>query len=535
MGVVTTLRRDELTTGANCVDSGSVIVWVNENGEIRATRNRCGHQGAKFGGASGCMLTCPHHGWQLDLSQMVYTNPTNKQVQPELKVEWISVDVLSIFEEDSDLPWLNSQPRGLLKPGELTIRFLAHASAEFTMGDFTLITDPWLIGPAFLRGWWLSHQPPVDWLDRLVNSDAIYISHNHSDHLNPATLTLLAESTVNVRFVVPPFADIVSRLQKFGFGNIDVVPFGSWFPFGDEGRLILLEDKTTRNDSGLFLEYKGHRILNIVDSHNLNDGILPDNIDVLLSNFASGASGFPVCWGHLYSEEEIEKIVRNNRSRRLRKVVTTAQDTHARFVVPFAGYFTEAHPADADIRRMNIKNTPEEVVAAVQNQTTARGWIPTSNAVFDLATEEVTTGATAIETPNYDFERWLAPIATARNFPPLQNQRGILDYFEWAGFRGNLILDIFETSEDFRTIERRTTVDFRGPWLVGGEFDPSINYEKMLVRTDIFRYVLQHGLSWEEISIGFNARFSRSPNIYNMDFWSHMQDSLPSGSAWTGI
>ena len=98
--------------------------------------------------------------------------------------------------------------------------------------------------------------------------------------------------------------------------------------------------------------------------------------------------------------------------------------------------------------------------------------------------------------------------------------------------RGDLILDIFETSEDFLTIERRTTVDLRGPRLAGDELDPNINYEKMSVRTDIFRHVLQHGLSWEEISIGFNARFTRSPNVYNMDFWTHMQDSLPSGSAW---
>ena len=532
MAVIATIKRDELTPGTHFIAEGSVIVWVNENGDIRATRNRCGHQGGKFGSASGCVLTCPHHGWQLDLSQMVYSNPTSGQVQPELKVEWSGTDLLSIIEEETVLPWSNSQPRGLLKPGEFTIRFLAHASAEFTMGDFTLITDPWLIGPAFLRGWWLVHQPPVDWMDRLANSDAIFISHNHSDHLNPATLGLLAERTVDVRFVVPPFADIAKKLQQFGFKNIDVMPFGVWNQFGTDGRFMVLEDKTTRNDSGLFLEYKGHRILNIVDSHNLNGGILPDNVDVLLSDFASGASGYPVCWGDLLSEEEIEKRLRNNRSRMLRKVVSTAQTTHARIVVPFAGYFTEAHPADAEIQRVNVKNTPEEVVAAVENQTTAHGWIPTSNAVFDLATEEVTTDATKFEIQNYDFERWLAPIRTSRAFKPLQDQQGILEYFEWAGFRGDLILDIFETSEDFLTIERRTTVDLRGPRLVGGELDPNINYKKMLVRTDIFRHVLQHGLSWEEISIGFNARFTRSPNVYNMDFWTHMQDSLPSGSAW---
>ena len=35
-------------------------------------------------------------------------------------------------------------------------------------------------GPAFLRGWWLLHEPPADCLERLAKADAIYISHLHS-------------------------------------------------------------------------------------------------------------------------------------------------------------------------------------------------------------------------------------------------------------------------------------------------------------------------------------------------------------------
>ena len=46
-----------------------------------------------------------------------------------------------------------------------------------------MFTDPWLTGPAFARGWWLMHEPPTDWLDRLEKADFIYISHLHSDHL----------------------------------------------------------------------------------------------------------------------------------------------------------------------------------------------------------------------------------------------------------------------------------------------------------------------------------------------------------------
>ena len=54
----------------------------------------------------------------------------------------------------------------------------------------------------------------------------------------------------------------------------------------------------------------------------------------------------------------------------------------------------------------------------------------------------------------------------------------------------------------------------------------------MRVRADVFRHVLQHGLPWEELTIGFFARFRRDPDVYNMDFWAHVQDKLPERPAW---
>lgn len=89
--VLATIGRNELTPHFHFIASSSVIVSVNENGEIRATHNCCGHQCAKFGCASGCISIYPHHGWQLDLSRVVCTSPTIRQVGPELTIEWISV------------------------------------------------------------------------------------------------------------------------------------------------------------------------------------------------------------------------------------------------------------------------------------------------------------------------------------------------------------------------------------------------------------------------------------------------------------
>ena len=43
----------------------------------------------------------------------------------------------------------------------------------------------------------------------------------------------------------------------------------------------------------------------------------------------------------------------------------------------------------------------------------------------------------------------------------------------------------------------------------------------------MFRYVLINGLSWEEFSIGFQAKFYREPDNYNFDFWDYFQNSIP--------
>jgi hypothetical protein len=107
---------------------------------------------------------------------------------------------------------------------------------------------------------------------------------------------------------------------------------------------------------------------------------------------------------------------------------------------------------------------------------------------------------------------------------------GIEKYFRWADFHGNLILHVVETSENFEEVIREFLVDFED--LSFPPHRPSRNhrYERMRCRSDVFRHVLRHGLPWEEISIGFQARFFREPDAYNFDFWYHFQNKLPKDS-----
>jgi len=200
--------------------------------------------------------------------------------------------------------------------------------------------------------------------------------------------------------------------------------------------------------------------------------------------------------------------------------------------MPFAGFFTEAHPSDREIRQLNVKNQPEDVrdfLAGRCEDTVIH--IPAPGCRIDVAQQRYTP-STQRDPLKHDhrFEHFLAPIHDSGQHPALATLEGVQAYFDWAGFAGDLVLHVLETDYDFAAVLREYHVDFRGGARVQRERPSSDagRYLRMRVRADVYRHVLLHGLSWEEISIGFHGRFFRAPDVYNFDFWKHFQDDLPS-------
>ena len=79
-------------------------------------------------------------------------------------------------------------------------------------------------------------------------------------------------------------------LRRIGLSNVKRIPFLVWQTINKDCRYMILEDFTGKNDSGILIEYKGYSILNLVDSHNLNNGELPE-VDILMGSFSGGSSG----------------------------------------------------------------------------------------------------------------------------------------------------------------------------------------------------------------------------------------------------
>ncbi len=131
----------------------------------------------------------------------------------------------------------------------------------------------------------------------------------------------------------------------------------------------------------------------------------------------------------------------------------------AKHYVPFAGFFTEAYPADDKIQNINKKNKPDDVKEFLRGIDTI---ILRPGSMIDIKTGEVThkylTDEECINT-QWDFEYMDRKIRTAQDsFIDLSS---VEEYFKKAGFQADdFVLHVMETSIDFETTFREYYIDF---------------------------------------------------------------------------
>ena len=167
---------NELKYGINFFEN---LIIYQDNNNIKIYDRRCDHAGGKIISKNGNAI-CPIHMWKFNPATGFYDNGVKKkEVKYLIDKNFIKINNISYVPEiDKIKKKLNTE-----------IRFFNHAFLKITGDDFSFSIDPWAIGPAFNTGWWLAHATKNDWIDQLNNSNFIYISHNHPDHLHPLTLS----------------------------------------------------------------------------------------------------------------------------------------------------------------------------------------------------------------------------------------------------------------------------------------------------------------------------------------------------------
>lgn len=531
-------------------DGKCYIIYKDEDG-LRACRNQCKHQGGLFikdiEDLGGRTVKCTKHNWKLNVSSMKYVNPPDSFLQDELVVESLEDGGLQLLELCPIDPWL-TDPRvpQELQDGEVEVTYLTHACMELKLGQKRFMFDPWLMGPAFARGWWLLHEPPEDSLDRLCAADLIYISHMHSDHLSYPTLKVLSDRRPDVPIYVGDTSRPVFwylEQSKVKLNNINVVPFGVWQNVDEHLRFMILMDGVhPEMDTCIIVEYKGHMILNTVDCTRPNGGKLPEKVDLMMSDFAGGASGFPMTFsGGKYSDSWKDQFIKNERKKLLNYKATLVKTLEPKIYCPFAGYFVEAHPSDRYIKETNHKNRAEDLNGLINKVAPeVKTWTPKPGAVLDLGLalrDPTNSGAitdppasTKIYKDSWDFGLYVDELNSAIHHEIFNHQSWIQFYYSWAGFQNyNLVVRVIETDDTFEPLTKGYDylVDFMDLSFPNQRPDREHSYLEVRNRVGVMRSAVLHGRLWDDLYIGFQNRISRDPDIYHHKFWNHFQTELP--------
>ncbi|WP_428482262.1 MBL fold metallo-hydrolase [Pyruvatibacter mobilis] len=511
-----------------------IIFALDEAGRVTWAIDRvCDHASGKLVlDAGGATATCPLHGWQLDLASRRYTNAQTGKHALDFTVE----DGVLAYERTHFV--LEAPARQTeMSPAPMTVRFLAHACVVIDVAGLRVVTDPWLMGPCFVTGWWHAVTPPEDALDVLNSADLVYISHNHPDHMHRETLEKLRR---DMPIIAPDFSSgsTVGPLREMGFETVHAAQFNHVYEVGETGgRVSVLQAGDFRDDSGLWVEGGGHSALLSVDSNKLNNFVLPEAPDILLTAFAGGASGYPVTFDTM-SDEEKRRVTARNRMAVRDMAERYVREARPRAVMPYAGFFTEAAPEDAGTKALNAKNSSADIceyLGRKMPEIVFADPLKTDIAVFDGDRIELSafSGDRLFDvTPAYCQGYIARMVEEGRD----HQGDALKSYFEAASFTDDLIVYVAPMTRDFSSyVAEGVVVDFTGDApkvdvLTAQEVADRFAAERgesgprrllIRVRKDSLWHVVANGLPWEDLSIGFQCRVDRAPDVYNSDFWFH--------------
>ncbi len=510
-----TIDMNSLVVGIN--DFKDFIISVDKDKGIKYVINKvCDHAGGRLI-VKDDLAVCPMHNWKLNLASLKYND---SHIQKS-KLEYTISGNGNLIVGGQNRSLKNSFKPD--KKGKAIIRWINHATVIIECNGLKLMTDPWLFGPAFLTGWWLASTSPVDSIQLLKEVDYVYISHNHPDHLHAETLSLLDKKKP---ILTPNFISASSKifLQKLGFENVIACDFLDIIELGKNFQFSILKSGDFRDDSGIYLCANGHEFLLTVDSNFLNSNVLPEKIDLLMTSFAGGATGFPLCYEN-YTEDEKIKIIKRNRNSIKANVIKYIKQVQPKYYMPYAGMFSENAERDNYIKERNYKN-PIEEYEQIASQFQVEAIRPESDKVISFEDGKIQIDR-MMDIEYLSKEASSFYITNFKNDFPYDPQ-SVLDYLKNAQYHGKQILQIIPTDDTFtRCIGEVIFADFdKGIFKTIDQaeiLEKKDNYRVMSlkIRAEILMCVVSNYLPWEDISIGFQMRASRYPNEYESDFWYH--------------
>jgi hypothetical protein len=156
---------------------------------------------------------------------------------------------------------------------ELGFETIGNATVVLHDDGPVLACDPWIRGSAYFGSWGLAHEIPAAQDASVREAKAVWFSHGHPDHLNPASLPLFEKT----RILLPDHVGgrIAAELRRDGY-HVEVLPDAQWVPLSDRVRVLCLTD--VLQDAVLLMDVGGTLVVNLNDAADHGWGALVKRI-----------------------------------------------------------------------------------------------------------------------------------------------------------------------------------------------------------------------------------------------------------------
>ena len=184
------------------------------------------------------------------------------------------------------------QPKEIMK-----ITYISHACLLIETDTLKIVTDPWVMGAAYCKQWYL--YPKATQPELIQDADYVLYSHGHEDHLHAESLQTI-QKQATILYPYSWYGGTAAFFNELGFSNVKEVINETTVALDKHTRVTYLSNNL---DTILVLEHKNTVLVNINDalpsaSQKMIDHFITKiksrwpNIDYVFSSYG-GASYFP--------------------------------------------------------------------------------------------------------------------------------------------------------------------------------------------------------------------------------------------------
>jgi UDP-MurNAc hydroxylase len=429
----------------------------------------------------------------------------------------------------------------------MRVTYLSQACTLIEVAGKTILSDPWLTEGAYCGSWFHTHlleESGVSPASLPKKIDCLFLSHEHEDHFDPATLKHLpADVPILIcKFNTPRFRRYV---EAHGFTNIQELPSGETLDLGSSVGVTVYGTAEYTNDSAIVVEGDGCRLFNETDcklSYDDYERIGRSGIDIGFYMF-SGANWYPMSYDN--APDVMRELVRKRRRSLLKSWVQRVKITRPRVAVPAAGPCTVLDPELLwfNSEELGCCIDPAEAIRVLDEaRLPTRGLYMAAGDVWDSRTGYEPHAPARLRTrPRQEYigdaSARLAPEIRAKQAaePPAGSDLAerVFGYFNTAvAAQTPLMRRRIGTKLGLVVGGRHGscwTVDFTStqPPYVRDGLAPDWTY-KIEVEDKLLYPFLTGDMPWfEELLITFRVRLARRPDMYSEPLYHFLYDPDP--------